>query len=308
MNKLGFIVICFSFFLRFQAQQLPVYANWMNQLISVNPAATALKGVTQVSSLCRLQWVGYTGAPISGVASLQGILGKPSSTPTTQKGFSIRFEQDRIGKFNSNRLALGYAAHFPLAGAGKLSFGAHFGVIQTGYDPSQGSVLEPDPTVFKASNFVLPDFSTGFLVQGKHFFAGAAIQQVLRGKWENIGLGSNYSMHTRLHAGYGLELSETVTLIPATLIQVVKGAPLMIQIQSQVAYNQRVKLGFGYRNQDAVLAFFGLKVSNKFSMNYCYEYGISPISKSLVGSHELGLSFSVIKHDLVKSEKVYLVE
>ena len=133
-------------------------------------------------------------------------------------------------------------------------------------------------------------------------FSQAALSQV------SESLGSNYSMHTRLHAGYGLELSETVTLIPATLIQVVKGAPLMIQIQSQVAYNQRVKLGFGYRNQDAVLAFFGLKVSNKFSMNYCYEYGISPISKSLVGSHELGLSFSVIKHDLVKSEKVYLVE
>jgi len=291
-----------------QAQQVPVYANWMNHLISVNPAATALKGVTQVSSLCRLQWIGYAGAPISGVASLQGTLGKPASNPTTQKGFSIRFEQDRIGKFNSNRLAVGYAVHLPLPAEGKLSFGLHLGVIQTGYDPSQGSTDQPDPTVFKASNFVLPDFSTGLLLQGKHFFAGAAVQQALRGKWENVGLSSNYSMHTCLHAGYGVELSESMTLIPAILTQLVKGAPLMIQLQSQLVYNKRLKFGIGYRNQDAILAFIGLQLSTNFALNYSYEYGISPISKSLLGSHELGLRFSVAKQELVKSNKIYLVE
>ena len=161
-----FHIALMSFVLMFSgktfAQQIAQYSQWSSHQFALNPAHAGIKSCIDFHTLYRTQWVGFGGAPRSGMFTLSAPLNaKRKQYFSARQGIGMRFESDRIGQFNTNRLNAAYAAHFNFTRDTRLSLGLYGGVIQLGYDPSSSTTIDPDPTVLKEASFMVPDATFG---------------------------------------------------------------------------------------------------------------------------------------------------
>ena len=54
------------------AQQDPVFNQYMNNLLTVQPAYAGMSGYVNVTAMSRIQWVGFDGAPLTNTVTIQG--------------------------------------------------------------------------------------------------------------------------------------------------------------------------------------------------------------------------------------------
>lgn len=276
-------------------QQNAQYTQWSQHQFSLNPAHAGIKPCIDIHSLYRMQWVGFEGAPQSGFLTLSApIKTKRKQYLSARQGIGLRFENDRIGHFNTSRLNIAYAGHFNFSKDNRLSLGLYGGIIQTGYDPEGSITIDPDPQIHQEASFVSPDASFGAWWNGENYYLGLIVQNLIPNKWD-IGLDSRYRFHTLFNAGYRLKINDNVTFLPAVLVKMPPRGPLVIDIQNQVDFSNKFSFGFGYRTQDALLFFAGFKINQRFSFNYSFDMTLSPFRTVSSNTHEFSISFMACK-------------
>lgn len=277
------------------AQQIPQFTQWSQHQFSINPAHAGIKPCIDIHSLYRLQWLGFNGAPRSGFLTLSApIKTKRKQYLSARYGVGLRFENDRIGHFNTSRLNVAYAGHFNFSRDNRLSLGLYGGIIQTGYDPTGSITIDPDPQIHQEASFVSPDASFGAWWNGENYYVGLMAQNLIPNKWD-IGLDSRYRFHTLLNAGYRLIINDRLTFLPAALIKLPPRGPMVIDIQNQVDFSNKFSFGLGYRTQDALLFFAGFKINQRFSFNYSFDLTLSPLKSVSSNTHEFSISFIACK-------------
>jgi type IX secretion system PorP/SprF family membrane protein len=65
-------IMFLGFQLNLYAQQDPVFSQYMNNLLTVQPAYAGMSGYVNITGLSRIQWVGFDGAPITNTFTIQG--------------------------------------------------------------------------------------------------------------------------------------------------------------------------------------------------------------------------------------------
>lgn len=226
------------------AQQIAQYSQWSSHQFALNPAHAGIKSCIDVHTLYRTQWVGFGGAPRSGMFTLSAPLNaKRKQYFSARQGIGMRFESDRIGQFNTNRLNAAYAAHFNFTRDTRLSLGLYGGVIQLGYDPSSSTTIDPDPTVLKEASFVVPDASFGAWWNGQNYYAGLVLDHLIASRWKNIGTSSKFHFHALLNAGYRFQFTDKFTLIPAVLIKIPSRGPVALDLQMMADLNNQFNFG-----------------------------------------------------------------
>jgi type IX secretion system PorP/SprF family membrane protein len=283
---------CSSFF----AQQTTQFSQWSTHQFAFNPAHAGIKSCLDVHSLYRAQWVGFDGAPTSGFFTLSApIATKRKKYLSARQGVGLRFETDKIGQFSTNKFNLAYAAHFNFSKDTRLSLGVFAGMVQMGYDPSNSVTLLPDPTVSREASFIVPDATFGAWWNGKNYYFGLVLQNLIRSKWESIGNQSFFQRHALLHAGYRSAINERVTLLPGALLKIPPGGPVALDLQLLADFRNTYQVGVAYRTTDAWIAFIGVKIQQRFSIQYSLDLTVSPLQKSSSNTHELSVSFSTCK-------------
>jgi type IX secretion system PorP/SprF family membrane protein len=278
------------------AQQLPQYSQWSTHLMAMNPAHTGIKNCLEFHSLYRLQWVGFEGAPQSGFLTLC----TPIETPRkkylgTRHGIGLRFETDRIGRFNMNRINFSYAAHFNFTKDTRLSLGLYGGVVQLGFDASGSTTVSPDPTVNREASFIAPDATFGAWWNGENYYFGAVLQQLIPWAWPAPGSDSRFRFHPAFNAGYRMRVNDKVTFLPAALVKIPPKGPVALDLQAIVDFSNKFNGGLGYRNGDALIFFAGFKINQRFSVNYSFDLTLSDIRLESSNTHELSISFTTCK-------------
>ncbi len=281
---------------KFQAQQVPQYTQWAAHQFALNPAHAGIKKCIDLHTLYRSQWTGFSGAPKSGFFTLSAPLAtRQKELLSARYGLGARMETDKIGQFASNRFNLAFASHFNFSPVTRLSLGVSAGLIQMGYDPSSAITIQPDPSVMSESNFILPDASFGAWWNGENYYFGLIMQNLIPNKWENIGSNSSFRLHTTANGGVRYAFSESLTLLPGFIIKIPPRGPAAFDLNFLADINNEVGFGVGYRNTDALLFLVNLKIFDQFSIQYSFDFVLSPLRKTNIYSHEFSLTFTTCK-------------
>lgn len=290
--------ICFIFLLGLQsrAQQTPQVTQWSSNQLYINPAHSGIKPCADIHTLYRMQWIGFDGAPKTGILTFTApIKTKRREFLSARQGIGFRFENDQIGHFSTNRINLSYAAHFNFTQDTRLSLGLYAGMIQVGFDASNSKTIDPDPAVHKEANFIVPDAAFGAWWNGKNYYLGLTLQNLIHSTWTDLGNDSKYHFHTLFNGGYRQRINDNVTLMPAFLIKIPPHAKYALDIQAMIDFANKVNLGIGYRNTDAILCFAGFKLNQQLSIQYSFDYTLSAIKIGSNNTHEVSISYTTCK-------------
>jgi len=298
MNQRNYIFFLFMFASIAYAQQLPQYTQWSFHQMAMNPAHAGIKNCVEIHSIFRTQWVGFDGAPKSGVLTFSSpIKTKRKQYLSARQGLGFRFETDRIGQFTTNRVNLAYAGHFNFSKENRLSLGLYGGIIQMGYNPNGSITTVPDPVVSQEGSFIAPDASFGAWWNGENYYFGLMFQQLIMREWPTIGSASKFRLHPTINMGYRMKAGEKITFLPSLMVKIPPRGPLALDLNMMFDFSNRFVTGLGYRNTDALMIFAGFKLSPRFTVHYSFDFTLSDIQQVSSNTHEFSLIFNTCKKE-----------
>lgn len=292
------ILLIFSFIisLHLKAQQLSQISQWNFHQFSINPAHAGIKPCMDIHALYRTQWVGFNGAPQTGVFTFSAPLkSKRKYYLSGRHGIGFKFENDRLGPFSHNRFNIAYARHMNFSTDNRLSMGLYGGIVQMSYLGSSLFVNQPDPVISRDVNIVLPDAHLGFWWNSKRYYLGLMLQNLVMLKWRDIGTNSGQQFHFALNGGYQFVLNDKISLEPVALFKVPLKGPVAFDLNLLFDYKNQFGFGVGYRNTDAVIFMASFKIKEQFSIHYSFDYTLSSLQNVSKNTHEVSLIFTGCK-------------
>ncbi len=322
MKKI-FIVICFVLPLSFfYAQQIPQYSQFQRNQFVINPAAAGVYDFVDVTLGGRWQWLGVADAPKTsylavsvplnfkpkyynpGIRTSSGPITNPEiKTGKLKHTIGAQVLADQYGAFRKLSFSGTYALHLPISKKLNLSFGIKAGLSNNAFLADKAQVLNimnPSLTYTDAtynsylsnqSNKNIMEIGSGLYLYGKRFFAGISADQLTRDlvQFGNGTANFNPQMHYNVVAGYKIKTGENLTLTPSVLLKYMRPAPVSIDVNMQIEYNEWLWFGLGYRHTDAVIGMLGMNISNRFKFGYSYDFTLSKFNNYSSGGHELTL-------------------
>lgn len=278
------------------AQQDPQFTQYMYNMSVINPAyATADEDILNIGGLYRSQWVGIEGAPKTGSFF--------AHAPVNEKiELGISFTNDNIGDIvNENNIFADFAYVLPIGLESKLSFGVKGGVrlfdtnfsdlvLQSG--PAAGDVAFNE-NVSRA----FPNLGIGAFFFGENYYLGLSAPNMLSSKHlenENgIRATGVDNVHYFFTGGYVFNLNSNLKFKPAFMARGVKGAPLAMDITTNVLINDKLEAGLAYRLEDAISALVNFRITPELRIGYAYDYTTTNLGDFNSGSHEIFILFDV---------------
>lgn len=278
------------------AQQDAQYTQYMYNMSVINPAyATDNPDNINFGLIYRSQWVGAVGAPSTG-----SFFAHSTITDKLEGGLSI--VHDQIGDVvKDTNLFFDVTYVFPVSANAKLSLGVKAGLsfFSTDFNGFVYSDPLPDPAFAENLSRVFPNIGTGAFYFTDRFYFGFSVPNLLQSKHldDNSGIVTEGSeaLHYFTSAGYVFNINDNLKLKPAFMAKSVAGAPLTLDITSNVLYNNKIEFGIGYRVNDGLSGLFNLRLSDTLRLGYAYDYTVSNLGRFNSGTHEILLLFDLSK-------------
>lgn len=277
------------------SQQEVQYTQYMYNMSIINPAYTTGNiGVTNLGGLYRTQWVGVTGAPKSA-----NIFAHTPINKNVEVGLS--YVNDNIGDIvKENNIFADFAYKLDLEESGSLSFGlkagmSFFNVNLTSLELESGnSYLDPNFSEnINQSNF---NVGAGVYFNTEKYYVGLSIPYLLNSDHsidENGTYQSVQQAHFYLTGGYVFDINQQFKLKPSIMAKAVKGAPLSIDLNANVLFENRLELGLGYRINDGIIGMVNFGITPELRLGYAYDYTVSNLDAYSSGSHEFLLLYNL---------------
>jgi len=279
------------------AQQLPVFTQFMFNSYLFNPAEAGTHNFYQVRMNSRFQWLGITDAPQTNSLSVYGPHGSKNM------GFGGYIFNDVTGPSSRNGLYGTYAYNLKVTDLVRFSMGLSGGIIQNRVDGSRITLLDPSDQVLlnAVSSDLSPDATVGLYLYSPTFYVGLAAHQLFGNTirlFENDNGLNKLKTHYYLTGGYRFSINDGYCLEPAVLVMGSLLLPIQAEFSLKAHYQSLLWLGVSVRTEDAVSFLVGYTHENKFHFGYSYDMSFSQIRHHNTGSHEifLGMRFNPIKN------------
>ncbi len=278
-------IFCASILL---AQHEEQYTMFMLNKMEYNPAFAGNDAPLTINAMARSQWIGFEGAPSTQKISADFTL----SHERVGMGFILSHTQ--IGISNNIRFAANYAYRIQINEA-YLGFGINASIkyqdinyrdkrLFSSTDISMDSSI---PTEIESS--FNPNFGIGLYYAAKKFYLGASLPNMLNIHTTTIG-SENIPIenhHYYLMTGYHMKLNNLILMTPQVLLKYVKGAPFDADINLMTTYNDKYKIGLGYR--------LGGNITNGYGESFDIMAG-TPISELLFFGISYDMTMSQLKN------------
>lgn len=292
--KFSLFLLAFGLGATLHAQQDPQYTQYMYNMSIINPGyATNDISTINAGLLYRSQWLGSVGGPTTGTLFAHGTI-----TDRLEGGFSI--VHDQIGdvvKETNTYIDLAYV--LPMGKTSKLSFGLKAGAtfFSTDFNGFVYSDPLPDPAFAENISRTFPNIGAGFFYFSDTYYFGVSSPNLLESKHlENdsgiVAQGSE-NMHLFFTGGYVFELSDILKFKPAFMAKHVAGAPLSVDITSNILINEKIEFGAAYRVNDSYSGMVTITMSPSIRIGYAYDQTTSNLGRFNRGSHEVTLLFNI---------------
>lgn len=300
IKKISLIALIFSFCV-VNAQQTTQYTHYMYNYFAYNPALAGSQNCYQLKLGFRTQWVGFNGNPQTGFASFHTRLKfKKTHTNRTYHGVGAYIENDVLGYLGTTTVNGAYAYHFPVGRDVRASVGIFAGIQQFKADGAKIITLNNnDPSLQHANSTILvPYITPGIFLNHDDWFAGFAIRQIVRNKWQRvIGVNSRNRFHYSLVGGKRLRINEQFNLVGSAMFKYVGFSAPSLELNLMAEITPVIELGVLWRNQDAFAALAKIKFARFFTLAYAFDFTTSKLRNASSNTHEVIIGISSCAHN-----------
>lgn len=271
-----------------QAQQRPVFSQYMFNGLVLNPAYAGNQKQWVVSLVHRDQWVNVEGAP-----KTQSLV-THTALEDRPVGLGLLVSRDQIGIHDDYSIYGSYAYKIKLL-VGTLSLGLQggFNYTQSDFELLRRFNLN-DPSLTGTQTRFSPNFGTGAFYSNSTTYAGISIPYLLNNKvysGADIISEATERRYYFITGGHVFSPNDFVKLKPSTLIRYQEGQPLGMDLNLNVFLQDVINVGGSYRSGDSMILLFELMLNRSFSFGYTYDHTISRIRSYTDGTHEFMLSY-----------------
>lgn len=274
------------------AQQDPMYTQYMDNLLIINPGFAGSKENGNLLVVSRNQWVGFEGAPKTNSLSYNTRL----ADENIGLGFSI--VNDKIGPQSHTGLHMDYSYFLDISDKFRLGMGAKIGVNFYRSALTELNPLEPDPIyaqdIYK--NF-LPNFGTGLYLYSKNTYFGFSIPDLIRNKITRDEYLTEYVQREEIHMyfvmGKKFRLGQDIHLKASSMVRYVQIAPVTFDLTALFGFKEKFWAGAMFRLGDAYGLLAQFKASDKMTIGYSYDLTYSELNAYNRGTHEIMFSYDL---------------
>lgn len=269
-------------------QQQVLLTQYFDHFVFINPAYSGSSGMLNISGIHREQWIGFSGAPKSSLISFN----MPSKYESL--GIGANISRDEIGPVNRSDLQFSCSYKLKISETQSVLFGLSGSVgLFSSITSNLISINENDPTkLLDQRNQLTSNIGTGVFYKRKNFYTGLSIPKIIENKSSNNMTQFN-RRHYYFQIGGLIKINDNLKLRPSSLLTLVKGSPLNIDVNTALIYNERFIFGGIYRLQAAAGAFFQFQINDKFRIGIASDFSVNRIKNFSYGTYEIGLSYDL---------------
>ena len=278
------------------AQSVPLYSQYMYNMVNINPAYAGNRSVPSLSAIWREQWVGLPGSPSTKSISYD------MATDNKKVGLGIQlFEDKYVNYIKRTGAAVNYNMKVQVTDKGVLSLGLKAGFYNDTknlYGAYMGSTGNTNDVVVASNlNTIVPLVGAGIYYNDDKFYAGFSIPDAV-----TFSGNQNYNsdntlyqvkqVHYFITSGYSFDVNEEVQIKPSVLLKAVSGAPMSIDLNTNVWMRNIVGVGVSYRTGESVLGMAELQLTPQLRFGYAYDMPFKrPNSHEFFLRYEFGRLF-----------------
>jgi len=277
----------------------------MFNTMSVNPAYAGSKGHAVITAIGRTQWVGFDGAPDTQNLSFDSPIGESGL------GLGLNLVNDKIGPSHEIYFDGNLSYTVETGQEGNLAFGLRLGGRILNIDWSKGDTVDSE-TLFtnNISGKFLPTVGAGIYYHEPQWYIGLSVPNFLRTEHYDRNLEEAQQvaierMHFFLITGYVFDVTESIKFKPAALVKAVSGAPLSLDVSANLLFNEKFRVGLGWRWDDSISALLGFQVSDSLLIGYAYDLTTSNYNVTNSGTHEIMFRYEILKELRYKSPRFF---
>jgi type IX secretion system PorP/SprF family membrane protein len=277
--------------LQARAQLCPLWDQYFNNTLAVNPAFAGSLEALSGSVFYRNQWVGFHGAPQNQSLSVHSpVFGE-------RVGLGAVVEANSIGIYKTTNFMGNYAWRMELLN-GRLSMGMGLGFtgFSVAWNDLRASDIDDILLTDTPVSFLLPNFSLGMYYYDHRYYLGISIPMLLSYETDQV-TGRNRSRNLAdkynylLTGGYMIALGEGIGLLPSVLFKYRYRHAAQADINAQVILRDMVWIGLGYRNKNNLIGNFQCQLNYQLRLGYSYGFDLGPVGSYTNGSHEVMLNY-----------------
>jgi type IX secretion system PorP/SprF family membrane protein len=298
VNILFFRVIVFAHFLLVLlpkdgfSQQDPVFTQYMNNLLTVQPAYAGISGVLNFTGISRAQWTGFEGAPNTNSLTISG----PIRGYNIGVGFSL--VNDKWGPLRQNGINVDYAFRIMLREDQFLSFGLK-GEINTFQANFTDLRIWDSPDMvfmYDVKLKFIPNMGVGILWHSDRFFLGASSPKILL---HDIQADDGQPAFREVRHFYGMGgyvffITDIIKFKPTILYRWAKNTPNYVDFTASLLLYDQVWLGATYRMKNSVGLIFQYNVNPQLKFGYSFDKTTFHPTQVSSGTHEFMISYDFV--------------
>ena len=210
-----------------------MYTQYMNNLLSVNPAYAGTGDMLNAMVITRNQWVAFNGAPVT----QSFVMHSPIPNYNMGVGFSIL--KDKIGVISQTGAYLDYSYRIVVGENRYLSLGMKGGVNFYEAGLSNLTTVDSGDPIFAndITRSFLPNVGIGLFYNTGRFVAGLSIPKMIQNRINSNEFSSEYISKEEIHlffmTGYVFDVNRIVKFKPYLLMKYVRNIPLSIDLSAQ---------------------------------------------------------------------------
>lgn len=271
------------------AQQESIFTFYRSNMNIVNPAYVGVDNETLVTSALRVQWTGIPDAPQTESVSFGTPLGK-------NLGIGISMVSDKTFIENQTFLGIDFSYKLKMNETTDL----YLGIKAAGnfYDVNTSGLetynIVSDPALASISNFN-PNVGVGALLKQDKWYVSLSIPRLLSTTKARNEAG--YAMtdldrpHAYLSGGYDYFIDALLTFKPSIMLRYVNGAPVSVDLNTNLQIGDNFEIGVMYRIDRAYAAMSTIRLSKRFMCGFAYEISTSPTLAMANNTNEILFQF-----------------
>jgi len=275
------------------AQQQPMYSQYMFNMMNINPAYAGSRGVTSMTALFRDQWVNMPGSPKTASVSVD------MAVKQKKIGLGVQLYDDRLGVERTTGLNLSYAFRIQTSENGTLSLGLQAGMLNYRANYTELATFQSNDPVFNQNvNGLLPAAGAGIYYNSDKFYIGASVPALLKTKITkyneaDISSITGRELHVFLASGFVAEINEDLVIKPSLLVKATSGAPVEFDLNANLWIKNTIAIGGSYRTGDAYVGMVEWQMNRQLRFGYAYDKTFSNLGLYNSGTHELMLRLEI---------------
>ncbi len=269
------------------AQQDPLYSQYLNNPILLNPAYAGSNQQWQTTAGYRTQWSGFDGNPTT--LNFSSHL----SLVDNKVGLGFIAIQDKIGETKNTEFNLNYSYRIEVKENKYLYFGLSTGMVRYNSDPGLLNLQVKNDPSFTYTNEFQFNTGVGVMMKTEQYMIGFSVPKLIPTSINQADATVQvYNQHLYLFGVFTHNFNERLMLKPALLFKGVKGAPISIDVNINLVIDQNYTVGLLTRNLNTLGVMAQIKMK-QYKLGYVFEMPTNQSEIQQFLSHEISLTYSL---------------